>query len=302
MTKKAAQQVSGVKAAVAEQITELSDLSVKVHDMAEQVRAQLRAQAKEFSDAALSAKASAEGARGDAQQASEILNRQVESLAQAAARMNQHLAGLGTDIDKRIESMSRAAENAAGRVGAIGQSFERQAEGFGRALDVAQAKAAELGETFRGQSLELAKTSQIALERIDKLRETQNNSTRDSFLRAASVMIEELNGLALDIHSLLDNEIPEDIWKRYREGDRSIFARRLFRNKDSYVIPAIEQRYQRDERFHDIVDRYIKKFEDLLTQSAKADPEAVLNAAIITADVGKLYLVMAKSLGRSAEN
>jgi len=197
---------------------------------------------------------------------------------------------------------ARSAETAAGRVGAIGQSFERQAEGFGRALDQAQLKALDLGEAFKGQSLELAKTSQLALERIEKLRETQNNSTRDAFLRAASVMIEELNGLAVDIQTLLDSEIPEDIWKRYREGDRSIFARRLFKGKDSYIIPAIEQRYSRDERFHDLVDRYLRKFEDLLTQSAKADPEAVLNAAIITADVGKLYLVMSKSLGRMSEN
>lgn len=302
VTSKAAQQVSGVKAAVAEQITELTDISVRVHNMAEQVRGQLRIQSKEFSDAALAARASAESARDDAQQASEILNQQVESLAQAAARMNQHLSGLGTDIDKRIESMSRAAENALGRVGTIGQNFERQADGFGRALDHAQSKAAELGEVFRTQSLDLAKTSQIALERIDRLREAQNYSSRDSFLRAAAAMIEELNGLALDIHSLLDSEVPEEIWKRFREGDRSIFARRLFRNKDSYVIPAIEQRYSRDERFRDIVDRYMRKFEDLLSQSAKADPEAVLNAAIITADVGKLYLVMAKSLGRSLEN
>ncbi|MBL8711106.1 MAG: hypothetical protein JNL25_18065, partial [Rhodospirillaceae bacterium] len=108
--------------------------------------------------------------------------------------------------------------------------------------------------------------------------------------------------LALDIHSLLDNEIPDEVWKRYRDGDRSVFARRLFRGKDSYIIPAIEQRYSRDQRFHDLVDRYLRKFEDLLTQSAKADPEAVLNAAIITADVGKLYLVMSKSLGRNTEN
>ncbi len=53
-------------------------------------------------------------------------------------------------------------------------------------------------------------------------------------------------------------------------------------------FPAIEQRYQRDERFHDIVDRLSEEVRGSAEQSAKADPEAVLNAAIITADVGKL--------------
>ena len=118
----------------------------------------------------------------------------------------------------------------------------------------------------------------------------------------AAVMIDELNGLALDIHTLLDSEVPEEVWKRYRDGDRSIFARRLFKMKDSYVIPAIQQRYQRDDKFQDMVDRYIRKFEELLANSASADPESVLNAAFITADVGKLYLVMSRSLGRATEH
>jgi hypothetical protein len=42
-----------------------------------------------------------------------------------------------------------------------------------------------------------------------------------------------------------------------------VFARRLFRLKDSYTIPAIEQRFDRDDRFRDMVSRYMNKFEDL---------------------------------------
>jgi anti-sigma-K factor RskA len=65
---------------------------------------------------------------------------------------------------------------------------------------------------------------------------------------------------------------------------------------------AIQQRYQRDDKFQDMVDRYLAKFEDLLKHSASADPESVLSATFITADVGKLYLVMSRSLGRATEH
>jgi hypothetical protein len=140
------------------------------------------------------------------------------------------------------------------------------------------------------------------VERIGQLQKTQVVISRDAFLKTATHMIGELNGIALDIHELLDSEIPDEIWKKYREGDRSIFARRLFKSKDSYVVPALEQRYQRDERFRDLVDRYVAKFETLLGQSQQADNESVLSAAFITADVGKLYLVLAKSLGRAVEH
>ena len=69
--------------------------------------------------------------------------------------------------------------------------------------------------------------------------------------------------------------------------------------QDSYTIPAIEQRYDRDDRFRDMVTRYMGKFEDLLRESNTADPESVLNATFITADVGKLYLVLSRSLDRT---
>jgi hypothetical protein len=92
--------------------------------------------------------------------------------------------------------------------------------------------------------------------------------------------------------------VPPDIWKDFHKGDRSVFARHLFRTRDSYVIPAIEQRYADDDRFRDLVSRYMERFEALLAHAQEIDPENVLNAAFITADVGKLYLVLARSLGR----
>ena len=47
---------------------------------------------------------------------------------------------------------------------------------------------------------------------------------------------------------------------------------------------------------------FTAKFENLLSHSASADPESVLSATFITADVGKLYLVMSRSLGRATEH
>ena len=86
------------------------------------------------------------------------------------------------------------------------------------------------------------------MDRLDKLRQTTALTTRDAFLKIAAVMIDELNGLALDMHNLLDSEVPEDVWKRYRNGDRSVFARRLFKIEgflrhpgDPAALPARRQ-------------------------------------------------------------
>src|SRR5690606_19187467 len=128
----------------------------------------------------------------------------------------------------------------------------------------------------------------------------QVKAGRDAFLRTATKMVDELNTLSADIHALLDADVPDEVWQNYKRGDKSIFARRLFRMKDSYIIPALEQRYRRDAAFRQMVVGYMARFEELLGQASEADPESTLNATFITADIGKLYLVMARSLGRGA--
>ena len=66
--------------------------------------------------------------------------------------------------------------------------------------------------------------------------------------------------------------------------------------KDKMNQPAIRDRYQKDERFRAQVTRYLNQFEMLLNQAAECDPEHVLSATFMTADVGKLYLILTRSL------
>jgi hypothetical protein len=115
-------------------------------------------------------------------------------------------------------------------------------------------------------------------------------------------MIDELNTLALDINSVLEADVPDELWQSFHKGDRSIFARRLFKQKDSYTIPALEQRFERDQRFRDMVSRYIGRFDELMAEASVADPEGMLRTCFITADVGKLYLVLARTLGRNVQH
>ncbi len=297
VSRKAALQVTGVKLAVNEQLDELSTISDQVGNLANSVREQLRAHATEFASISSSARTSAQKARDDTTEMQSIMQVQLASIESATTEMNRQLSLITADVDRRIREMTDTSI-----AGGIGEGFEQQAQKLTKLLQDANKNATELGEKFRQQSAELSSTSAMAVERIGQLRDTETVVSRDAFLKTAGAMIEELNGIAVDIHGLLDSEIPDEVWRRYREGDRSVFARRLFRNKDTYIVPALEQRYQRDDRFRDLVDRYIRRFETLLGQSHPVDPESVLSATFITADVGKLYLILAKSLGRAVEH
>jgi len=46
------------------------------------------------------------------------------------------------------------------------------------------------------------------------------------------------------------------------------------------------------------VDRYLAQFQEALEQASESDPEDILAAVLLTSDVGKLYMLMSKALGR----
>ena len=70
--------------------------------------------------------------------------------------------------------------------------------------------------------------------------------------------------------------------------------------KDAYLLPALSERYQKDLKLRDLVLRFTGKFEELIESANKADPDNVLTTAFLTADIGKLYLLIQRNLGKVA--
>jgi DNA-binding ferritin-like protein len=293
MARRAAIQVAAVRGVVKDQLTELGQLSTQVGQLVDMIRDSLRGQSENFA-------AVAAGARADSAVIKGELESQIQVLTQLGDQVAERLDKIGGSLDGRTEKLVEATDYVVRRSNEIGATFGERAQFLTETVDRIGNQVADLAQRFDQQTQQLTRSTSAAETQVQNLKRVQENVTRDLFLRAAAVMVEELNSLAMDISKLLESDVPADVWKDYHKGDRSIFARRLFRAKDSYLVPAIDQRYKDDDRFRDMVERYLGRFEELLAQAQEADPESVLNAAFITADVGKLYLVLSRSIGRSA--
>jgi hypothetical protein len=280
---------------VQQQVRELSELSNQVGELTEAVHATLRDQAAAVADAAAAADRDMSGVRRQ-------LFDQVVVLNAAADQVNDRLTEIGGAVAAKAQSLVAAANQALDRAKEIGAAVERQADAVTGAIDWAAGRAQDFGARFQQQTVALTEAAALAIERAEQLKKTEDGVVRDRFLRAATTIVDELNTLAGDIHAVLDLDVPKEILQRFRNGERSVFARRLFRHKDEYLVPGLEQRFGQDQKFRDLVTRYIKRFEELLAQADAADPESLLNSTFITADIGKLYLVLSRNLGRAARH
>ena len=116
--------------------------------------------------------------------------------------------------------------------------------------------------------------------------------------RAAHHIIETLQSLSIDIDRALEEEPQMDLWKRYREGERNVFTRRLASLKGKEPHAKIAERYQSNAEFRGDADRYMAQFEALLSDAADKNPDGLLAETYMSSDTGKVYALLAEATGR----
>ena len=113
-------------------------------------------------------------------------------------------------------------------------------------------------------------------------------------------MIETLQAMAIDLDRFLEDDPPRDLLRRYRSGERDVFARRLVSILGRAQTERIGRQYREDGEFRDTVDTYVRQFETLMEQTARSDRESVLIETYLTSQTGKVYVALASAIGRLA--
>lgn len=134
-------------------------------------------------------------------------------------------------------------------------------------------------------------------ERAQQQRPPQQQP-QDGYHTSSRHMIETLQAMAIDLDRFLEDDPPLDLLRRYRNGERNIFARRLVSVLGREQADRIGRKYREDSEFKDTVDRYIEQFETLMEETAGRDRENVLAETYLTSQTGKVYVMIASSIGR----
>ncbi|MEQ1863300.1 MAG: hypothetical protein ABL996_01470 [Micropepsaceae bacterium] len=111
-------------------------------------------------------------------------------------------------------------------------------------------------------------------------------------------MIETLQAMAIDLDRFLEDDPPLELLRRYRNGERDVFARRLVTILGREQTERLGRKHREDAEFGETVDRYIQQFETLMEQTARSDRENVLVDTYLTSQTGKVYIALASAIGR----
>jgi hypothetical protein len=203
----------------------------------------------------------------------------------------------GTLREQTVE-LNAVSDKAMEKLENLSQAYRREAEGLATAAEESAGRARDAGSVFETQVDQLLKAAGVATEQAERVRAAAVSAQQDTFLKAATFIIETLQSIAVDLNRILDEEIPDYVWKRFHAGERAVFTRHLLRLQERGEATHIRKKFEEDPNFRDFVLRYLNQFETLLEQARDSDHQDVLGATFVTADVGKLYLLLSNAVGR----
>jgi rRNA maturation endonuclease Nob1 len=243
----------------------------------------------------------AAGVDADAQRAAltattrliESMTRVREVAAQAEGTMRTVLEGVVAEAREAVASASQTAMHETFTKRVRVEIAEVEAVGE-KVAQAAQATAERLSR----QMISVAETAAAVEARIAQADARLDAASQDDLARRSGLLIEALNSASIDIAKALSTEVADTAWAAYLRGDRSIFTRRAVRLLDGGDARAVARRYGEDPEFRDSVSRYVHDFEALMRRTLAEREGGALSVALLSSDVGKLYVALAQALER----
>jgi len=131
----------------------------------------------------------------------------------------------------------------------------------------------------------------------DLTRRIEQHTTSD-LIRASSLIVDALHSLSIDIDKSLNTHLSDDDWQKYLSGDKSRFTRRSVQALSRADNRALRKRLKDDPDLKETVYNYLKDFEALMAQAMRGKEPTSLSVALISSNVGKLYVALSQAVRR----
>lgn len=244
------------------------------------------------------------------------------ALDDSAAAMNRivetkapQLVATMAKVREEAEEASRHAEDAINAI--VSRATDALSEASGIALDAAisdkvNAQIAQIAQIadnavksahratdhLMREMTAITDTATDLEARMAQARQIEETRGRDHIAERSAHIIAALNDSAIDVTKWLNQDIGQKEWASYLSGDKSLFSRRAVRLLSGSDLKQVHARYEADLAFREHVNRYVEEFEQMLADVLEARRGHSLAIALLSSDLGKLYVALAQAIER----
>lgn len=223
----------------------------------------------------------------------DIASQDADTLKQSLSDVDAHARSIVESTAEQLETALSAALDKA-----TGHTVDERLATIAQASDQAVTAASAASERLMRQLITIADSSAALEQRASEVHATIDLGARDTLARQMALLKDAMQSSAVDLARLLDADVADQAWEAYLKGDRSIFARRTLRLLGAAEAKVLLRRYEGEEDFRALVNRYVHDFEEMLRGIMDTRDGAQLSVTLLSSDIGKIYVALAQAIER----
>ena len=108
-------------------------------------------------------------------------------------------------------------------------------------------------------------------------------------------LFEKLYEQSVDLTRASGAQIPDIVWKRYNDGDNTIFAKWLVKMFNATDKKQIREMLKSDKVFNSQATQFVRNFEKILNGADQTNDATKVKEALLKTDLGVIYSVISKN-------
>lgn len=208
-------------------------------------------------------------------------------------------AGLLIEQDEYVNKSLASLKQISSQISSLNKDMTATAGSLGKTLSAYESKMASFNKVVGEHLTNLNDNYDKTQKQYDEFNQKFKVASIDTFMKNSADIISELETISIDINSIFNKTGDDEaLWKKYYEGDHSVFVRYLSKNMTKKEVIAVREDYEKKPDFRVVVDKYLDDFNSLIEAARSNNRASTLLALISGSDIGKVYYILSRALGK----
>lgn len=233
---------------------------------------------------------------------SELIDKYYEALPELARQSGDAGVGLGkivSELDEKIAAIQETVEKSTVAVADSAVKLENLAgQSRQQMIDLMSdyAKAVDTMQTLNKQMMVARAAAPMeAIKSAGTAAPMPRASGRD-FLESATHEFDKMYEQTIDLTRAMGGEIPDVVWKKYHDGDKTIFAKWMAKIIKAADKKQIRDLLKSDSVFRSQATQFVRSFDKIVGAARQTDNADKLVAGLIKTDLGIIYSALSAQI------
>nr|MCR4918128.1 hypothetical protein [Alphaproteobacteria bacterium] len=205
-----------------------------------------------------------------------------QTLGQIVTTLDDKIANIKTTVEQSTESLRESAAHLSDLAGQSRQQMIDLMADYAKAVDTMQTLNKQMMIARATAPMEAIKTTG------GEAFPAPRASSRD-FLIQSERDFDKMYEQTLDLTRTMGAQIPDVVWKKYHDGDKTIFAKWMAKMLKAADKKQIHELIKTDSVFRSQATQFVRSFEKILSAAKQTDSPDKLIAALVKTDLGQVY-------------